>query len=313
MRSDRSGFTMVELAVVMSTAALLLSVLIPCASRARELSKKMVCARNLKNIGVACRAYASDEDPRWPIPGFKSSVIDGLGITYTNGDNGLVGYPTERTHESTRQSASGSGGSTRVSVTRALWMLVRSGDLNVTQFVCPTSWDEPDPTEVIDTYYDFLSYQNISYGYQVPFGPLTTQPRSGVDNHMVYAADKGPYYLQIHGFPDWEVGLNGLITLNDPPKLWRPFNSPNHGGRDNGEGQNCLFADGRVDWKEIPAVGMDNNNIYTLMANDWASDFGRIHGWTPFDAPTSGDPYPGQDAFCTGGGCHSSTDSLLYP
>lgn len=310
MKRKAPGFTVVELGVVMVTGVLLFSVLIPCASRARELSKKMVCARNLKSIGVACRAYANDEDPRWPIPGFKSTRIDGQGITYTNGDDGLIGYPTDRTHESTKQSASGSGGSTRVSVTRALWMLVRSGDLNVAQFVCPSSGDYPNPDETIDIYYDFNAYGNISYGYQVPFGPNDTQPRSGADNGMIYAADKGPYYFLRDGEPNWD---NPLLALDGPPKLWRPFNSRNHGGIGNGEGQNCLFTDGSVNWKEIPAVGIDNNNIYTLMENAWDSDFGRIHGFTPFTAPTDGDPYPGQNAFGTGPGMHCTTDSLIYP
>jgi hypothetical protein len=313
MRRKAPGFTVVELGVVMVTGVLLFSVLIPCASRARELSKQVQCARNLKSIGVACRLYTDDKDPRWPIPGFKGTFVDGPGIQYTLGDYGLVGYWSDRPRQSLRQTPYGSGGSTRVSVTRAFWMLVRSGDLDVAQFVCPSSSDDPDPTVDIGTYYDFMSYGNISYGYQVPFGPTDTRPRSGADNRMIYAADKGPYYFSFFGNPDWDVGLDGPITLDDPPELWRPFNSRNHGGIGNGEGQNCLFSDGSVNWKEIPAVGIDNNNIYTLMENAWDSDFGRIHGFTPFTAPTDGDPYPGQNAFGTGPGMHCTTDSLIYP
>jgi prepilin-type N-terminal cleavage/methylation domain-containing protein len=315
VRQKRLAFTLIELLVVIAIIALLISILLPSLSRARELSKRLVCAANLKGIGTSCKLYANDNYEKWMVPGFKSSVIDQQGITYTNGDDGLVGYPTERYKQSLKQTASGAGGSTRVSVTRAYWMLVRSGDVTVKQFTCPSSQNEPDPTENIDVYYDFISYGNISYGYQVPFGPQDTQPREGSDNRQVFAADKGPFYFQSASVGlSWDTGETaGGVTLADSPKHWRQFNSPNHGGRGNGEGQDVLFADGHVTFERIPAVGIDADNIYTLMENDWSSNFGRIHGSTPFDAATSGDPYPGQDAFCTGGGCHSSTDSLIYP
>ena len=81
----------------------------------------------------------------------------------------------------------------------------------------------------------------------------------------------------------------------------------------NGEGQNALFADGHATFVRIPASGIDGDNIYTLMTNDWGSTIGknRIHGDTPQEA--SDPPYPGQDAFGNGAGKYSSTDSLIYP
>ena len=77
-----------------------------------------------------------------------------------------------------------------------------------------------------------------------------------------------------------------------------------------------MFADGHVTFEKKPAIGIDNDNIYTVMDNIWTGNpenAGRIHGNSPHEAPTQGDPYPGQDVFGIGRGNHSSTDTLIYP
>ena len=307
----RIAFTLIELLVVIAIIALLISILLPSLSRARELSKRLVCAANLKGIGTSCKLYANDNYEKWMTPGFKGSAIDETGIQYTNGTTGLVGFVNDREEQSIKDTTAGQGGSTKVSVTRAYWMLVRSGDVTVKQFTCPSSQGQPDETENIDLFYDFAEYDNISYGYQVCFGRRDTQPREGTDNRSVFAADKGPFYLS-GSDPDWSYSGQD-VDINSSPKEWRPFNSANHGGGSNGEGQNCLYADGHVTFERKPISGIDHDNIYTLMENSWESPFGRIHGSTPHEAATPGDPYPGQDAFGTGAGRHSSTDSLIYP
>lgn len=108
---------------------------------------------------------------------------------------------------------------------------------------------------------------------------------------------------------------DGKIDLDDSPKTWRPFNSPNHGGRDNGEGQNCLYADGHTSFQRTPAVGINNDNIYTLMDDNWGEikGFGRIHGETPHESGTGGPPWPGQLALGTEATDYASTDTLIYP
>jgi len=314
VRQKYRGFTLIELLVVIAIIALLISILLPSLSRARELSKRLVCASNVKGIGTSCKIYSNENSEKWPIPAFKDRAVDVTGIEYTEDINngGQVGFEREKASIS-ETSAFPNAGSTTVSVTRAYWMLVRSGDITVQQFICPSSGEDRDPTEDLEFYYDFTAYTNISYGYQVPFGPRDTRPREGMDNRQAVSADKGPWYKRTPS-PDWKAGpSNQLIGLEDPPKLWRPFNSRNHGGQDNGEGQNVLFADGHVTFARTPAVGIDSDNIYTLMvAGPWVPQgYNRIHGETPHQAPSA--PYPGQDTFGSGAGRHSSTDTLIYP
>lgn len=312
----KKAFTLVELLVVIAIIALLISILLPSLSRARELSKRLVCGSNIKGIGTSAKIYANDNNENWMTPGFHGeAATDGSKAVEYVEKVGHKGNENLRLQQSTRNTPEDpQAGSTDLSVTRSFWMLVRSGDVTVQQFVCPSSGDARDGTESIDFYYDFEFYENISYGYQVPFGPRDTRAREGMDNRMVIAGDKGPYYYAATEAPDWGAyGEDPPIKVTDSPREWRAFNSANHGGRDNGEGQNLLFADGHASFNKLPIVGIDHDNIYTVIGEDPWEDFSAlIYGDIPPDGPEN-NPYPGQWALGSEELDYSSTDSLIYP
>jgi len=298
------GFTLIELLVVIAIIALLISILLPSLSRARELSKRLVCGSNLKGIGTSCKVYANDHRESWPVPPHFVKDIGTKGVAYAE----QVGFL--RNFDSLSDIGTTTTGSTRLSVTRAFWMLVRSGDVTVKQYICPSSGKEPDDTQELDFYYDFQDYRNVSYGYLVPFGPRDTRPSESSDARMAMLADGTPFYTANNA--DWGTPK---LRPEDSPREWRRLNSPNHGGTGVGEGQNVAFGDGHASFNKTPVVGIDNDNIYTVISfATMGGDYGRWHGRLPKDsAYTPGDPYPGMYAFGTNATSYCSTDSLIYP
>lgn len=64
--SPRRGFTLVELLVVISIIALLVSILLPSLSRAREQAKQVVCKANIRSLAQATNVYLADGEDRTP-------------------------------------------------------------------------------------------------------------------------------------------------------------------------------------------------------------------------------------------------------
>lgn len=299
MRSTKKGFTLIELLVVVAIIALLISILLPSLSRARELAKRLVCAANIKGIGTAMKIYANDNEEQWATPLFNEGTLGApVPITYTS----TAVVPKGGSEVPARNTVTTST-STALSVTRAFWLLIRSGETTQKQYICPSSGDEADVTEEIDKYYDFFSLTNLSYGYQVPFGVKETRASENSDPRMAVAADSSPYTTNA------TPTAPNVYDPNTSPRLWQPYNSGNHGGAGAGEGQNVLYQDSHATFERKPIVGIDNDNIYTHLFNSWPN-VGRFIGHSP-SIGSPANPFPGEGAF--GSGKHASTDSLIYP
>ncbi len=72
----RRAFTLIELLVVVAIIALLLSILLPSLSGAREQGKRAVCLSNLSSIGKALWQYAGEDKAESTIPIFMNMVAD---------------------------------------------------------------------------------------------------------------------------------------------------------------------------------------------------------------------------------------------
>ncbi len=71
VRERRSGFTLVELLVVMAIVAILASLLLPALQSAKENARRTKCLSNLMQIGRAICQYLNDNDGRF-FPSEKS-------------------------------------------------------------------------------------------------------------------------------------------------------------------------------------------------------------------------------------------------
>lgn len=267
---------------------LMIAILLPSLSRAREITKRAVCASNLRGIGQGMKVYANDNLDWWPTTPYaetESAAGGAMAVSFIGQMGANLTQPRA------------SAGYVQVHPSRALFMLVIDGSCTPKQFICPSSGDAEDDLRnggvaamLGLNRYDFRGYPFESYGYQLPFGPRA-KPNESLDPRVAVMADKGPFFeagtpAATGEVPDRPVAqtapgtmitLSGLpnaaAVLNADKSVWRPFNSRNHGG----EGQNVLFVDGHVEFRKQPIVGVNYDDIYTQQAGYQLEDalFGR--------------------------------------
>lgn len=88
-RANRSGFTLVELLVVMAVVAVLAALVIPAIAGARERSRSVTCSGQMRELGMAVLLYTQDNLGRFPRsshsagasrePGWAASIAPYLG------------------------------------------------------------------------------------------------------------------------------------------------------------------------------------------------------------------------------------------
>jgi prepilin-type N-terminal cleavage/methylation domain-containing protein/prepilin-type processing-associated H-X9-DG protein len=76
-----TGFTLIEILVVIAIIAILAAILFPVFARARENARRASCQSNLKQIGLGFLMYAQDYDSVLPALGWAT----GETITYPDG------------------------------------------------------------------------------------------------------------------------------------------------------------------------------------------------------------------------------------
>ena len=81
-----SGFTLVELLVVISIIALLLAILMPSLQKARNQAKQVACKQRLHQIGIAIAAYASENKGKYPIGNFFNYPYANYGDSSNDGN-----------------------------------------------------------------------------------------------------------------------------------------------------------------------------------------------------------------------------------
>ena len=65
--NNRSGFTLVELLVVISIIGILIGLLLPVLANVRLDTKKVTCASNMRQVGLAFGAYNADNKELMPV------------------------------------------------------------------------------------------------------------------------------------------------------------------------------------------------------------------------------------------------------
>ncbi len=78
----RKGFTLIELLVVIAIIGLLMAIILPSLKLAKEKARQVVCASNLRGLGVGVSAYLNDNDDT-----FHHGRNNGLWVNWQTGED----------------------------------------------------------------------------------------------------------------------------------------------------------------------------------------------------------------------------------
>ena len=86
MTTIRKSFTLVELLIVIAIIAILVAMLLPALTAAKERSLNVLCAANLKQIGAGVFTYCTDNERYLPTSNIGNTAPFSPGMVYYTAD-----------------------------------------------------------------------------------------------------------------------------------------------------------------------------------------------------------------------------------
>lgn len=276
LRQRKTAFTLVELLVVIGIIAVLISILLPTLSVARESANRVKCAANLRQVGAAFIAYAGAHNGQFPRTRYDrgGNLNAALMINTSN-----AGYLDQNPFANPSPTGANNVGA-------ALFLLVKQGMLTKDVLLCPSGLSssfqvpEPDkdpantannlPSDAVRSNFAQLGGigdSNLSYSIQNPY-PRYEAARNGfqwsssLSSDYPIAADVSPNDAEATNVrsvpPTDKLGnpIPGGFNSASAEVYQRMLNSANHRALMSGkQGQNVLYADGHVDFTQTTWVG----------------------------------------------------------
>jgi prepilin-type N-terminal cleavage/methylation domain-containing protein/prepilin-type processing-associated H-X9-DG protein len=259
--SKKTGFTLVELLVVIGIIALLISILLPSLNKARETANRVKCQSNLSQMGKAMQLYSNENKGSFPRTKFQTTT----GAVTLSGTNG--GAADVDPFTSTNVPAN--------NIPSSMFLLVRTQDMTTEVFTCPSGTAEKDlmNNSAATQRSNFTGdagtskvSKNLSYSFINVF-PSSTATGLGYKTFITAFSSDFAIAADLSPNNEGSTDIRNCVTGAARSTMIKG-NSKNH----DGDGQNVLYADGHAEFQQTPLCGTQNDNIFSTNAVDASSN-----------------------------------------
>jgi hypothetical protein len=222
----------------------------------REVSRRLKCQLNLRQIASAIQDYQDQNHQAYPrtVAGNADNLTPTWGTPYqTDKAMGPI------------QGADPFDGKTKAmpaanDVTASLFLLMRTEKITTAAFVCPSSgatpWDFGGGPNTAMNWTNFAGNDGIakhlSYSFQNFFAS-----RHAIANGFQVTSPDATFAVAADLNPGGAAVVS--VTPRSTPEKIHTANSHNH----KQDGQNVLYSDGHAEWERSPFSGAEHDNIYT--------------------------------------------------
>jgi len=253
---NHSAFTLVELLVVISIIALLLSILMPSLNKAREAARQIVCGSNLHqwslvsfafsldHKGYLPRAYAQGDIKYWHLQGAQFTVMP----FYINDTSSDKTFGTADEEDSGAWIKGGTPWSTLVKYGLTEKMAICPSQKWLGNWMCNKDYNKELQFAAPSATFDRYWRRTVCQTYMLLSGSQDTTGSYAVHNYSRKPYDKGSKN------PSSEVLIADTVSMLPPGSAWlnnirRVYNisHPRAGNPGMPAYQNMVFGDGHTE------------------------------------------------------------------
>lgn len=256
----RHGTSHADLIVTLALLPLVALVCLAGVAATDNVHMRILCAGNLRQIGMATLMYSNDMKGAYPRTRYEPDASPVWGTPYESNPN--LGSNDKADPFAADDSPLANLRPKPNDVTAALYLLMRTQDITSAEFICPATLQERwDFGGGANTALNWTNWpgnarlaEHLSYSYQNPY-----PSKAAVADGFKWSNSFGESFALAS---DFNPGTEDLVKLtpDSGEKQMKRGNSPNH----NRAGQNVMYGDGHVEFHATPFAGVNRDNIFTF-------------------------------------------------